>query len=296
MNQNISPDEKENMTNGQIEERTDESIDREKQKGNAGQRWRGRETRRAEMNFRDLFRKNTKVEPKKPGKTTEEEKICQLEQQLRDANQRDRLTGVRNRVAFMDCMEEMVRDGDKPGLILVDVDGMKIINNRYGYSTGDFMLKEMAGLLEYCAPEHSILGRLEGDIFAIFISNTDSSVMSEVGNRILFSVRELKAENMGIGDGYYQIRVSLGSSLWDAKARFESNAILQQASAALVEAKVNGRNQQIEFSENQALFLKMQVKRQAKMEIELGMRGALERKEFYPVFQPQYDISSNTIV
>jgi diguanylate cyclase (GGDEF)-like protein len=294
----MSPGEKENMINGQIEKRTDKRIDREKQKGNAGQSWRGRETRRAEMNFKDLFRKNTKVESKKSGKTTEEERICQLEQQLEDAKKRDRLTGALNRVAFMDCMEEMIRNENKPkpGLILIDVDGMKTINNRYGYSTGDFMLKEMAGLLEYCAPEHSVLGRLEGDIFAIFISNADPSVMSEVGNRILFSVRELKAENMGIGDGYYQIRVSLGSSLWDAKAKFESNAILQQASAALLEAKVNGRNQQIEFSENQALFLKMQVKRQAKMEIELGMRGALERGEFYPVFQPQYDISSNTVV
>lgn len=248
------------------------------------------------MNFQDLFRKSTRVESKKAGMTAEEERIIQLEEEINTLKKKDLLTGVLNRLAFSNAIDELVMEGERPGLLLVDIDGMQTVNTRYGYPTGDHLLKEMAGLLEYCAPDRAAVGRLEGNIFSILIPKADQAVMSEVGNRILFSVRELKADQMGISDDYYKIRVSIGSSLWDKKARFDKYELLQQAMAALMEAKTNGRDQQIEFSENQALFLNMQAKREAKIEIELGMRRALEREEFFQVFQPQYDIESRMIV
>lgn len=247
------------------------------------------------MNFYDLFRKR-KEESKKAGMTAEEERIAQLEEEIDSLKKKDLLTGVLNRIAFSDCLKQLEKEEERPGLLLVDIDGMRIVNNRYGYTTGDHLIGEMAGLLEYCAPDQGIVGRIAGDIFAILIPKADKAIMSEVGNRILFSVRELKAEQMGIVDGYYKIRVSIGSSLWDKKARMDKDALLQQAMAALMEAKTNGRDQQIEFSENQALFLKMQTERQTRMEIELRMRRALSEGEFFPVFQPQYDIDSRTIM
>lgn len=246
------------------------------------------------MKFQNLFYKNHG----ETGKSSflQEDSVSQLKEEIAYLKQNDRLTGVWNRVTLLEYMDALEQQSVRPGLLLVGIDQMSMINARFGYAVGDNLLKEIADLLKYCAPDDAVTGRMDGDIFAVLIADADKEIMSEVGSRILFSVREMKGNQVRIPDQDYRIRVSIGSSLWNKKAQFDKNGLIQQARAALREAKKNGRDQQIEFSENQALFLKTQSDRNIKIDIEARMHQALEAGEFFPVFQPQYDIESGTMV
>lgn len=248
------------------------------------------------MGLYGLFHSTGKADTGKKANSEAENQIAQLEREVLRLKETDLLTGVKNRCAFFQILKEIEKCNQRPGLLLVDIDDMKMINGRFGYEVGDQVLMEIAGLLSYCVPDHGIIGRLEGDIFAVLIPEADRDIMSEVGNRILFSVRELRANKMGIWEPDYKIRVSIGSVLWDNKAQLNYNMLLERAKAALKEAKKNGKDQQIEFSDNQALFLKMRADKKIRVEIERDMNHALAAKEFFPVFQPQYDIETGRIV
>ena len=246
------------------------------------------------MKFQNLFH-NGKGETKKTA-FLQEDRIDQLEEEIAYLRQNDRLTGVWDRVAVLEYLDELEQQSARPGLFFVGIDQMAMVNTRFGDMAGDNLLKEIADLLKYCAPDDAVVGRMEGDVFAILIEDADKEIMSEVGSRILFSVREMKGNQVGIPDQDFRIRVSIGSSLWDKKVKLDKNSLIQQARAALKAAKKNGKNQQIEFSDNQALFLKMQSDREVRIDIEGRMHAALAAGEFFSVFQPQYDIESDTIV
>lgn len=253
-----------------------------------------RDVRRGRMKFQNLFHK----ENGETGKSSflQEDRVNQLEEEIIHLKQNDLLTGVWNRVTVLEYLDTLEQQSVRPGLFFIGIDQMAMINTRFGDVAGDSLLREIADLLKYCAPDDAVVGRMEGDVFAVLIADASKDIMSEVGSRILFSVREMKGNQVGIPDQDYRIRVSIGSSLWDKKVKFDKNSLIQQARAALKEAKKNGKNQQIEFSENQTLFLKMQSDRDVKIDTEARMHTALAAGEFFPVFQPQYDIESETIV
>lgn len=248
------------------------------------------------MIFRNIYQNTGRSETGKGFSSKEEEQISSMQKRIDYLEKIDQLTGVWNRIAFGKYLKYISGQAKRPGLLLINVDNMKGINTLFGYQAGDRLLKEMAGVIRYCALDDSIVARVEGDIFAILIPEATREFVSEVGNRILFSVRELRADQMGIPNKDYRIRVSIGSSLWDKKNKLDGNLLLEQAMAALAEARRNGRDQQIEFSENQALFLKMKADRETTIDLESRMNTALEHGEFFPVFQPQYDIEVGTIV
>jgi diguanylate cyclase (GGDEF)-like protein len=88
----------------------------------------------------------------------------------------DDLTGLLNQYGFMDFMkhelEHAKRTGTPTGLILMDIDQFKQINERYGHGGGDFLLKEMSDYVRNHLREYDILARLSGDKFILLLPET----------------------------------------------------------------------------------------------------------------------------
>ncbi|MBQ4313773.1 MAG: diguanylate cyclase, partial [Clostridia bacterium] len=93
---------------------------------------------------------------------------------LKNCAERDPLTGVYNKVAVADLVDEYIRRKGKDGrhaLLLCDIDNFKLINDRFGHPFGDTILKEISSSIVSCFRSDDIVGRIGGDEFVVFVDN-----------------------------------------------------------------------------------------------------------------------------
>lgn len=82
----------------------------------------------------------------------------------------DQLTGLKNRAYFETELQQMNREENYPlGIIIGDVNGLKLINDAFGHESGDLLLKEAAAIISNTCPDHSLVARVGGDEFAIVL-------------------------------------------------------------------------------------------------------------------------------
>ena len=82
----------------------------------------------------------------------------------------DQLTGLKNRAYFETELQQMDREENYPlGIIIGDVNGLKLINDAFGHESGDLLLKEAAAIISNTCPDHSLVARVGGDEFAIVL-------------------------------------------------------------------------------------------------------------------------------
>lgn len=109
----------------------------------------------------------------------------QMEEKLRYLGQHDALTGLYNRAFFQENMHQMEKLAhSSPGLILCDVDGLKLVNDFLGHDAGDTLLRETARLLKMCFREDDIIARIGGDEFAVLLRNANEVMVERAGRRI----------------------------------------------------------------------------------------------------------------
>lgn len=156
---------------------------------------------------------------------------------LVELSRTDALTGLRNPRAFEERLEEEMaraaRYGEPLSLLLVDVDGLKAINDRNGHSAGDLALQAVARALRTGARQTDLAARLGGDEFALVAPSTSRTAAAALGERI----RSLVA-----GDGGSGLTVSLGVVTAEPGRALSAAALRETADAALYEAKRLGRN------------------------------------------------------
>ncbi|HEY6447409.1 MAG TPA: PAS domain S-box protein [Acidobacteriaceae bacterium] len=160
---------------------------------------------------------------------------------------RDPLTGVANRRLLMDrlthAIAATVRRNSKLGLMFIDLDNFKILNDTFGHFVGDLLLQEFARRLTACTRETDSVGRFGGDEFVVMLENlsddwenaaTQARVVAE---KILAAVALpclLDGNNCGIA-------CSIGITLIGDN-KIEANEVLQQADFAMYQAKATGPN------------------------------------------------------
>ena len=120
----------------------------------------------------------------------------QIEQRLEFLSLNDSLTEVHNRAYF----EEQIRkirsnDGENPGIIVCDVDGLKLINDALGHFAGDQLLKAAAQILSSCTFFPDVIARIGGDEFAIIVSNPKKQKMNELARTIKIAVEKYNQSN-----------------------------------------------------------------------------------------------------
>ncbi|MFO1211690.1 MAG: GGDEF domain-containing protein [Paenacidovorax caeni] len=164
----------------------------------------------------------------------------------------DGLTGVPNRRAFMARLDEEVgrlRAGTVASsvLLMLDIDHFKRVNDTYGHSAGDAVLKHLAAVITQALRKGDMVGRLGGEEFAVLLSDADGAA----GYRRAESLREAVAACVVPVDKAGDIRctVSLGVC---AMQRGDASAqdCLARADAALYASKRNGRNQSTVWSQD----------------------------------------------
>jgi diguanylate cyclase (GGDEF)-like protein len=150
----------------------------------------------------------------------------------------DTLTGLVNRATFLKMLQTLSMKVRGEGAFLyVDVDHVKRINDRFGHSGGDHVLKTCAELIARELPQHALLGRLAGAEFAAYVPFCDLEKAEELGHVICESVAQ---QIFTLGDALVNVTVSVGVA--HGAMQVTPDELLKRADAALHSAKVGGRN------------------------------------------------------
>lgn len=163
------------------------------------------------------------------------------------ASATDALTGLANRFTFLDMLQTLSTKVRGEGAFLyVDVDHVKRINDRYGHSGGDDVLKTCADLILRELPEHALLGRLAGAEFAAYVPFCKVEEAERLGHIIHDSVEQ---HMFFLGGDLVPVTVSVGVA--HGAMQVTADELLKRADAALHSAKVNGRNSVVVWGEGQ---------------------------------------------
>lgn len=162
---------------------------------------------------------------------------------LKRAAYTDSLTQVMSRAAILRRLQrtlDRARTTREPvSVIMMDIDEFKAVNDTYGHSAGDAVLKLAAGKISSMIAPDCRIGRLGGDEFMVVMPNTSRDSVQTEAERIMAALRELKVDHQ---DQMLRIAVSMGVASTDGQQDSDLNDLVHAADAALLEAKHGGRN------------------------------------------------------
>ncbi|HJV27463.1 MAG TPA: EAL domain-containing protein [Aromatoleum sp.] len=197
----------------------------------------------------------------------------------------DPLTALPNRVLFQDRMQHAIDRGGryqhKIGVLLLDLDGFKTINDSLGHPVGDQLLQLVAARLNTCVRIEDTVARLGGDEFAVILSElSEGTDAVEVIRRIL-SVIQAPFQMTG-GNG--MVTTSIGVAVYPDDGDSVTE-LIRNADAAMYEAKGAGRNTYRFYQRS------MTQEAQSRLHLENALRRAIEKREFEVWFQPQFSLA-----
>ncbi|GGN36761.1 diguanylate cyclase (GGDEF)-like protein [Actinoplanes campanulatus] len=196
---------------------------------------------------------------------------------------RDPLTGLGNRRMFVEYAEDVLAEParTKTAVIVVDLDGMKDVNEMFGHAVGDDLLRAAAERLAENVRANDTVARLDGDEFVVLLSGLeDEHAAVGVAERVLTELhRPLQLNGLAIS-----IRASAGVAISDSGDMLDG--VLRRADQALIRAKRDGGGVARRF--DPVLFAKAEQRRLAEQDL---MRG-LEAGEFEVHYQPIVDLNA----
>ena len=214
----------------------------------------------------------------------------------------DSLTGLPNRTTFRQHLRRgLLRAEDRTQLLAViflDLDGFKEINDTFGHSFGDKILRLVADRLGNCLrtgdtviqpnehPSTRVAGRFGGDEFTVCVSDISTV---EAATVVADRIRSAFASPFRIDGHELFVTASTGVSVYPYDGT-DADTLLSHADAAMYEAKTNGRNKQALYRPS------MSAKSSERLSLAGDLRRAIERDEFRIFFQPKVDISTRRVV
>ena len=153
----------------------------------------------------------------------------------------DTLTGLPNRRAFLDKLEQLITDSEKGkadfAVFFIDLDGFKKVNDSLGHDAGDELLKRVSVLLTGCVRGNDIVARLAGDEFMILLPKANKEDCSIIADRIIESL----SIPIYILGKEIQVTPSIGISLYPQNGE-DATTLMKKADEAMYQAKNNGKN------------------------------------------------------
>ncbi|HMG98099.1 MAG TPA: bifunctional diguanylate cyclase/phosphodiesterase, partial [Gaiellales bacterium] len=170
--------------------------------------------------------------------------------------------------------------------LYVDLDGFKTVNDTYGHAAGDRVLTVVGRRLQEGLREHDTVGRLGGDEFVVLLeSGAQEASPATVAARLIEELREPIA--LAGGERSVAISASIGIALGQ---RESADELLRDADFALYEAKALGKDRYAVFE------LRMRAAAQGRAELEADLGKALELDEFFLLYQPIFDLTSQDVL
>ncbi len=210
------------------------------------------------------------------------------EERIRHLAHFDALTGLPNRVSFYEKLRELLPQLRRPqtiGVLSIDLDQFKIVNDTLGHPIGDRLLKAVAARMRGCAREGDIVARLSGDEFALVQAPSGEPATAQgLAARLLETI----SAPYEIDGRRIAIKTSAGIAMAPADGH-EPDILLRNADLALYRAKADGGGT-YRFFERET-----DARMQARRAIELDLRTALANGEFELNYQPIIDLKSGNI-
>jgi diguanylate cyclase (GGDEF)-like protein/PAS domain S-box-containing protein len=201
----------------------------------------------------------------------------------------DALTGLPNRVLFMDRLERALARSERLGtavsVLFLDLDNFKVINDSLGHKAGDQLLTEIARRLRTELRGADTAARLGGDEFTVlFESASDPSDPLAVADRLGAALREpLTLEG-------HEVFVTASMGIAVARPGDTAESLLRDSDLAMYSAKGAGKDRCSVFDPS------LNARAWRRLELENDLRRALERGELYPAYQPIVSLADASIV
>jgi diguanylate cyclase (GGDEF)-like protein/PAS domain S-box-containing protein len=215
----------------------------------------------------------------------------QAEQRLQHDAMHDALTGLPNRVLFLDRLDQAIRRAQRAepktaaAVLFLDLDRFKVVNDSLGHQVGDRLLIAVARRLESAVRPPDTVARLGGDEFTVLLDGvSDVHEAAAVAERVQHTLRE----PFDIDDRELHVDASIGIALADADA--SPDTVLRDADVAMYRAKADGKGRHAVFDGR----MHEQVMRRLDMEAEL--RKAIEEQRLEVAYQPIVQTATGRIV
>ena len=167
---------------------------------------------------------------------------AKTEAQLRYIADHDSLTGLLDRRRFRSELDQYVsfaaRYGGQGAVMIIDIDGLKAVNDSFGHHAGDVLIRRVAGIMRERVRATDIVARLSGDEFAVLMPQTDTTGALHLGE----DLRAQVAESAATGDSP-GTTISVGITMFGGDREVGPEAVLVAADQAMYRAKEDGRNQ-----------------------------------------------------
>jgi len=194
----------------------------------------------------------------------------------------DHLTGLPNRLALLEDLEERRVRGEEVAVLFVDIDNLKIVNDGLGHGAGDRLLAAIAEALGDVA-EGDLLARFGGDEFVIITDGGDRDRVMALADDLLSKIAAVKVPDIGT-----HLTASLGVSFSDGGS-IDPEGLLRDADAAMYEAKRRGRAGAVYFDQG------LRERAQRRFTVERSMRAALADGSVEVHFQPIVDVETGEV-
>jgi len=215
----------------------------------------------------------------------------EAEERLRIAAYHDALTGLPNRAFFLDQLGDVLNqiahsDGTEYAVLFIDLDRFYVVNDSFGHGAGDLLLASIAERLDAVIPPYGLLARLGGDEFVLMVAGVPP-VLGEAISIAEGILDALKAPFM-LGDRELYTGASIGIMVVDSSYT-DAESVLRDADISMYRAKGTGRGRYAIFDRS------MRDQAQHQLELEGDLRGAVERGEIEPYYQPIVRLSDRSL-
>jgi diguanylate cyclase (GGDEF)-like protein len=170
------------------------------------------------------------------------ERAEKTEAELRFLADHDSLTGLLNRRRFRAELDQYVsftaRYGGRGAVMVIDIDGLKEVNDKLGHQAGDRLIRRVSEVLRERVRATDLVARLSGDEFAVLVPQTDTAGALQLGE----DLRAQVAEGFTASSGIEPASISVGITMFDGQGSAASEAVLLAADQAMYRAKEEGRN------------------------------------------------------